>query len=224
MALDAIEPQPKGRIRKVGRPQGSHAEATRRDIIFAARRLIAENGGTLVAFEAIAAAAGVSRTALYYYFPSKADLANAVLMSSIDWQWWRRAIEDASQADSFSEKLRHVLHAGIEGTVEAREQGAISYFNLVGASETDDELRAILRIYVTDMRESLLGLVEEGMRQGSLPAATDKAEAVESIMGLMWSVASGMANSPNAKVTEQIMKAVDFICSNTIGAGIPLTE
>jgi len=224
MALDALEPQPKRRIRKVGRPQGSHAEATRRDIIFAARRLIAANGGASVAFEAIAAAAGVSRTALYYYFPSKADLANAVLMSSIDWQWWRRAIEDVPDTDSFFEKLRHVLHAGIKGTVEAREQGAISYFNLVGASETDEELRDILRIYVTDMRESLLALVEDGIRQGSLPAATDKAGVVESIMGLMWSLASGMANSPNPKVTEQIMKAVDFVCSNTFGTNIPLAE
>jgi AcrR family transcriptional regulator len=203
-------------MRKAGRPHGSSAEATRREIISAAKRLIAANGGASVALEAIAAEAGVSRTALYYYFPSKVDLASAVLMSSIDWQWWRHAVNGAQEADSFSEKLRHVLHTGIAGTVEAREHGAVSYFNLVAASENDEGLLDVLRIYVTDMRETLLGLVGDGVREGSLSADTDKAAVVDAIMGLMWSFASGMANSPNAKVSAQIMRAVDFACTDTI--------
>jgi AcrR family transcriptional regulator len=203
-------------MRKAGRPQGSRAEATRQQIISAAQRLIAENGGESVAFEAIAAEAGVSRTALYYYYPSKADLASAVLMSSIDWQWWRHAVDGAPKTASFSEKLRHVLHTGIAGTVEAREHGAVSYFNLVAASENDEALLGVIRIYVADMRETLQELVDDGVCEGSLSAETDKAAVVEAIMGLMWSFASGMANSPNAKVSAQIMKAVDFACTDTI--------
>jgi hypothetical protein len=35
-------------------------------------------------------------------------------------------------------------------------------------------------------------------------------------MGLAWSFASGIANSPNAKVTAQIMRAVDFVCTTTL--------
>jgi AcrR family transcriptional regulator len=219
MVSDMVPAQPKDVVRKAGRPQGSRAEATRQEIIAAAKRLIGENAGASVAFEAIAAEAGVSRTALYYYFPSKADLARAVLMSSLDWQdwqWWRHAVEGAPETYSFAEKLRHVFHAGIAGTVEAREHRAVSYFNLVATSESNQELRQVLRFYVAEMRETLLELVDDGVREGSLPAGTDRVAVVDAIMGLMWSFASGMAKSPNATVSAQIMQAVDFVCTNTI--------
>jgi AcrR family transcriptional regulator len=189
--------------RGAGRPPATRGEDTRREIIEAATRLFAENEGELTSFESIASAAGVSRTALYYYFPTKEDLARAVLMPSMDWDWWRIALTAASAADSFQEKLYLLLSTCLDRAILSQSSRS-AYFGLVKAGSTDDEIRVTLQHYVADMRESVRELVREGMSRGDLVPGNDLESVVEA-------VSSGVSNTNSARVNAQIAQAVSFV-------------
>jgi AcrR family transcriptional regulator len=60
------------------RTQGERSEATRGDLVAAARRLFAERGYAGVGTEQIVRAAGVTRGALYHHFAGKPQLFEAV--------------------------------------------------------------------------------------------------------------------------------------------------
>jgi AcrR family transcriptional regulator len=60
------------------RTQGERSEATRGDLVAAARRLFAERGYAGVGTEEIVRAAGVTRGALYHHFAGKPQLFEAV--------------------------------------------------------------------------------------------------------------------------------------------------
>ena len=66
-----------GRVRRQSR-RAEQSEATRGDLMRAARRLFAERGFAGVAAEEIVQVAGVTRGALYHHFQDKRDLFRAV--------------------------------------------------------------------------------------------------------------------------------------------------
>jgi AcrR family transcriptional regulator len=199
-----------GKKRGVGRPPTSRGEDTRREIIEVATRLFIENKGELTSFESIANAAGMTRTALYYYFPSKADLARAVVMPVMDWNWWRIALEAPFEAESFQKRLFLLLSTALERSIQS-EMPTSGYFSLLEASRSDDEIRAALSQHVGDMRQSVTEIVKGGVARGDLRPATDINSAIEAVMGLIWCIASGAANSTSARVNSQIAGAIRFI-------------
>jgi AcrR family transcriptional regulator len=62
-----------------GRSQAERRAATRGELLAAAERLIAERGFEAASLSDIASAAGVSKGAVYHYFPSKDELLLALL-------------------------------------------------------------------------------------------------------------------------------------------------
>lgn len=68
-------PRPRGR----GRPVGADSEATRRNILDAAREVIAERGYHAATFQQIAVRAGVSRPTLHYYFANREQVYEILL-------------------------------------------------------------------------------------------------------------------------------------------------
>jgi AcrR family transcriptional regulator len=74
-AKSPSRPSPKAPVR---RTQGERSEATRGELVAAARRLFAERGYAGVGTEEIVRAAGVTRGALYHHFAGKPQLFEAV--------------------------------------------------------------------------------------------------------------------------------------------------
>ncbi|MGE2815005.1 TetR/AcrR family transcriptional regulator [Mycobacterium heidelbergense] len=62
---------------QLGRPVGANAEQTRRRIITAAMRCVAEVGYSQATIREIARAADMTSGSLYHYFPNKSELLNA---------------------------------------------------------------------------------------------------------------------------------------------------
>lgn len=62
----------------------SKADATRRELLDAALKVIAERGYTAATVDHIVEAAGVSKGVAYYHFTSKADIAECILVEGID--------------------------------------------------------------------------------------------------------------------------------------------
>src|ERR1700753_3838993 len=62
---------------RLGRPVGAIGEQTRRRIITAAMRCVAEDGYSQATIREIARAADMTSGSLYHYFPNKSELLNA---------------------------------------------------------------------------------------------------------------------------------------------------
>jgi AcrR family transcriptional regulator len=62
---------------QLGRPVGANAEETRRRILIAAMRCVAEVGYAQTTIREIARAADMTSGSLYHYFPNKSDLLEA---------------------------------------------------------------------------------------------------------------------------------------------------
>jgi AcrR family transcriptional regulator len=102
----------------MARTQAERSEATSGALVSAARRLFAEDGYAATSLEAIVAAAGVTKGALYHHFAGKRELFAAVFaaeqerLSSAIVAAYQRADEDAWMA----------FEAGCRAFVEASQE------------------------------------------------------------------------------------------------------
>ena len=87
------------------RPRRERAGQTRRVILAAAARIFAGTGLAGARIDAIAAAAGVNKALLYYYFQSKDDLYLAVLEDQFR-EFNRQAIEILNGDEPHERQIR----------------------------------------------------------------------------------------------------------------------
>jgi AcrR family transcriptional regulator len=185
--------------------------------------LFVENGGEPTSLEMVAAAAGVTRTAVYYYFPSKSDLLQEVLRR-LDWDWWLSAIKQSEEDRFLSGRLRILLRTLLTQSSENEES---VYFALVKASRDDSDVRRTLRTQLRTVQSSIRGMVA-GCDDVRELDARELDDLVDGVLGLVWCMASGIANTKNRSVINQMMKAIDLVCPeppdrfrNLFGGGPP---
>ncbi|HEY7052738.1 MAG TPA: TetR/AcrR family transcriptional regulator [Mycobacterium sp.] len=108
-------------VKSARRTQAERTEATRTALISAARKLFAENGFTAVSTQAIVAAAGVTRGALYHQFDDKAALFEAVY--------------EQMEQELVAEVARRVGPADADDPVHAMRAGARLFLDLCSAPQ-----------------------------------------------------------------------------------------
>ena len=152
---------------------------TRAAILRAAERIYAESGLAGARTEAIAAAAGVNKALLYYYFRSKEELYQAVI---------------GSQLQEFQQQAREVLSAKEPaGPILLRY---VSYhFDFIGTHpnyprifqrmmmESDRALERTIREHSIPLKKLLIAVLERGMQSGEF-RRMNKGHAIVSIAGL----------------------------------------
>jgi AcrR family transcriptional regulator len=101
------------------RTQADRSAATRDALVAAARRLFAAHGFAEVSTDAIVAAAGVTRGALYHQFADKTALFEAVL-AAVEADIAKRLADEAAAAGISDpvEALRHAVRTWLEICVE----------------------------------------------------------------------------------------------------------
>jgi TetR/AcrR family transcriptional regulator len=148
-------------------------------ILKAAERIYAECGMAGARTDAIAAAAGVNKALLYYYFQSKEGLYQAVV---------------GSQLQQFQQQAREVLSAkGAAGPILLRY---VSYhFDFIGTHpnyprifqrmmmEGDPALELMIREHSVPLKKQLVAVLERGIRSGEF-RRLDKGHTIVSIAGL----------------------------------------
>jgi TetR/AcrR family transcriptional regulator len=152
---------------------------TRATILKAAEHIYAECGLAGARTEAIAAAAGVNKALLYYYFRSKEGLYQAVV---------------GSQVREFQQQVREVLSAkGPAGPILLRYVS--NHFDFIGTHpnyprifqrmmmEGDRALERMIREHSLPLKKLLVALLERGMKSGEF-RRMDKAHTIVSISGL----------------------------------------
>ena len=164
--------------RSPGRPRSPEVDAA---ILSAAAHLLAEEGYARMSFDAVASAAGVSRSAIYRRFSSKADLATAALVHLIDNRSPRPADLDVEAAltralEHLARRLRAKKSMALVGTLLVEEEQTpelITLFRERVWAFRADVLREILDRARTrgEVREDVDDDVVIGMLIGSLYAA-----------------------------------------------------
>jgi AcrR family transcriptional regulator len=196
-----------------GRRVASERATTRTAILKAGREIFASKAYEDVSLQEIAKAVGVTRTALYHYFPSKRDLAGAILLedSGEARRWWRDA---AAGADSLVEELRAIFTEGVDRALRDPTAARV-YFRLAQAGHGDDGAHRTVDGYVADLHGDLKLLLEAARARGELPEATDIRELLDAIMGMMWALALGATIAPDGHVRRQVTRAVDLILNSS---------
>lgn len=152
---------------------------TRAAILKAAERIYSESGLAGARTEAIAAAAGVNKALLYYYFKSKEDLYQAVV---------------GAYVRNFMRQAKEILKAkGPAGPILL--QYVSFHFDYIGAHpyyprifqrmmlEGDRIVERIVREYSIPLSTMLLALVGRGIRSGEF-RSLDRRHALVSVVGV----------------------------------------
>jgi TetR/AcrR family transcriptional regulator len=152
---------------------------TRAAILKAAERIYAEYGLAGARTEAIAAAAGVNKALLYYYFKGKKDLYGAVV---------------GKEVREFHRQAEKVLSAkGPAGPILLRYVS--DYFDFIGTHpyyprifqrmmmEAARTLERLVREHSIPLLKLLVALLERGMRSGEF-RRLDRKHTIASIAGL----------------------------------------
>lgn len=152
---------------------------SRAAILRAAERIFAEVGEAGARTETIAAAAGVNKAMLHYYFQSKDGLYRAVLDEHLK-QFHRQAMEVLSSRGPARAIL--LCYVGMHfDFISARPY----YPRLVirMAMGGDKGFQRLIRRHLAPLSKKLVALIERGVRSGEFNAL-DSAHAAISLIGL----------------------------------------
>jgi TetR/AcrR family acrAB operon transcriptional repressor len=161
------------------------AAATRERLLEAAERVFRERGVTRTSLAEIAAAAGVTRGAVYWHFRDKIDLFDAMCARATSpMQAMLGCAADGSRADALATLRALCVHALTHLATEPRARAFFEIIfhksELVGEME---QLRCRHEQESSGARKRIEALLRRAVRQRELPADTDTTIAAHAIHG-----------------------------------------
>ncbi len=160
----------------------SAAADRRRDLIAAARQLIAEKGMAGFTLRAVAQAAGLHHATLLHYFPAKADLLHAVVEDLL--QSLAAPLSGAAPVVIAQPQLRAIIAEFFDIRQRLHTDPAMfvvmSELQLHGRH--DREVATQLSRLDEAWSRHLAHLLSEGVREGALRADLDVPAATEALM------------------------------------------
>jgi len=166
----------------------------RERLLTAAVGLIREGGLPNLTQPRVAKTAGVSQSHLTYYFPTRADLVNAVLKRAAERQ--RAGVEaTVAAADGGVEALVRSL-----ATTLSRSENTRVLVSFVLAADTDPAARALFNGLVVGMRATIAQMLE---KVGIAPSAENVAmvHALGTGLAILELSCGGTAVEPNTAAT-----------------------
>ena len=153
---------------------GSPAATARVDeILRAACRVVVAGGASDLRIGSVAQEAGVSRTLVHYYFTTRQELLRATFAYAEDLRVEALEEELAGIATG-AERAQCALMRTIDPALEANP----ALWNEVWSSlRYDDELRPLVQERYRAWAGRIVRLLEEGRRDGSVPASVDAEKA-----------------------------------------------
>ncbi|NEB79775.1 TetR/AcrR family transcriptional regulator [Streptomyces sp. SID14478] len=187
------EAVPRVRRGRGRRPAGE----VRADVLGAAGALLLDRGMATFTIEAVAEAAGVSKTTLYKWWPSKGALA-------LDGYF--HAVESAltfPDTGDLETDLRAQLGAFVRVVTETRAGRVIA--ELIGQAQTDPDLSAaLLARYSGPRRELAVQTMLRARARGQLRADVDP----EVLVDQLWGACYHRLLLPNVPVTQEFAQAL----------------
>lgn len=167
---------------QLGRPVGASGAETRRRIITAAMRCVAEVGYSQATIREIARAADMTSGSLYHYFPNKSELLQAT-GEEIEEIVLPRLRAAAAQHDDVIDRIEAVLD---ESTRLIRDYPYLTGFlRALRAGSTARALRDVPKSPGSKaLHDVVFEIVDEAQKRGTLSPETDTRSAVEAICAL----------------------------------------
>ena len=196
-----LEVVPVNRDKSHKRTQAERSATTRGALLTAARELFTERGFAATGREDIAAAAGVTRGALYHHFPNKEAVFRAVF-EDLEAEMMERVLVAADKATDPLEQIR----LGTEAYLDAALDDAVQRIILTDAP-------AVLPLAVRDevAEAHAMGAVRLVLAQAMTTGQIEK-QPVEPLarmlMAALHEAAMYVAQSPNHKKARREMGAV----------------
>ena len=175
---------------QLGRPVGASGEETRRRIIVATMRCVAEVGYSQATIREIARLADVTSASLYNYFPTKSELMKATIAARADVAMprLRKAAECPGDiVDRIEAVLDECGHLMREYPDMAAFEFAIRAENVIAAENAGFEA----------FREIIQGVVDEAYRRGELGDHPDPRATVAAIYALIYGLTELAATLPS---------------------------
>ena len=143
-------------------------------VLAAARRLVVERGYAGASIEAIAAAAGVGRPAIYRRWPSKAHLMHAAIYPMLD--------KPAEPAESVEEQTKALIEGSVALFGDAATRAAVP--GLISETRADPQLRdALVTGQVGPIRAELARRVQDGIGADLVRRGVDADALLDVIAG-----------------------------------------
>jgi AcrR family transcriptional regulator len=188
--------------RRRGRPVGSDSAETRSRILRAARRVINERGYQAATFQAIAVTAELSRPTLHYYFASREEIFDALLVDAGGVM--ADCIAKAQRHESLVDQLSALVLALQE--VDVRDPSAFAF--LVSARLEASRNPDLRTDGSADLRGYLTTLVDAAVDRGELPVHVSAKSVVDLLDSMLWGMgfyAGFVDDSTNMReVTKQL--------------------
>ncbi len=177
---------------QLGRPVGADGKETRRRIITATMRCVAEVGYSQASIREIARAAGMTSGSLYHYFPNKAELLKATV-KEIEELVFPRLRAAASEGGDVVDRLEAVLD---ESDRLMREYPYLAAFERAIRAESAAYLRSgdPARTGFEPLRGIINDIIEDARAQGALAADIDAAGTVDALYALTRGLSEQAAN------------------------------
>ena len=143
---------------------------TRQLVLEATIALLAERGVEAATMDAVARAAGISRSTLYRHWPERLPLlVDAVEHVAERFSRWH--LVEPTPGEGLEEALLRVV-GGLGAGLRSAEWGPIAA-GLAGAAEHDAAIAELYRRYVSDRRRAVVDLLREARGRGELPSSLD---------------------------------------------------
>lgn len=164
-------------------PSDPRAVRTRERVLDATVELLAERGVEATTMDAVACAAGISRSTLYRHWPERLPLIIDTI-EHLGARIRRSAIDQPAPNEGLEAMLQHVIGA-LGAGLRSREWGAISG-SLAAAAEHDEALAEVHRRYVVSRQQSVIAALQEAQRRGELASSLDLHWAVGLFAGPLY--------------------------------------
>ena len=161
-------------------PRHHNSAETREAILEAAERIFGDGGLEGARTDAIAAAAGVNKALLYYYFRSKEGLYRAVLESYLA-AFNRQALKVLSSQGSARSVLLRYINLHFDFIAAHPHHGPLSQRMLM---EDQKSLVRLAQQYILPRSKALVRVIERGIRTGEL-RRMDSIHAAISLVSLI---------------------------------------
>jgi len=165
----------------------SHSASTRQGILDAAESEFAWHGYEGAHLQIIASHAGVQKTAIYYYFASKAALYNAVLKNILE-HFEAVLSRVIAGRGSHAEKLSRLVDAFNDIFAERPTYSKILVRLFV---DSPDVLQEDIHAYVHRPVEKILRFIREGKEQGVFTKASARHFLQSAVGAMIFHYASG---------------------------------
>ncbi len=183
---------------QLGRPVGASGQETRRRIIAATMRCVAEVGYSQATIREIARMANVTSASLYNYFPNKSQLIKATIAARAD-AAMPRLRQAAGGAGDIVDRIEAVLdecgHLMREYPDLAAFEWAIRAENVI-TSDGREASQEVGTPGFETFREIIEGAIEDAHRRGELGDHPDPPGAVEAIYALIYGLTELAATLP----------------------------